>query len=114
MRLVIIKYICIQLIQRTARSVPKSIFTVYSITSSTVTSSQQYKQQFFFHYRVQFYYILEHSSIATCMLELIYFYKGWPMLGGLFVCVEVLRPSQPNGVMSSAVSLPKHTFTGKA
>ena len=23
-----------------------------------------------------------------------------------FVCVEVLRPSQPNGVMSSAVSLP--------
>ena len=23
----------------------------------------------------------------------------------LFVCVEVLRPSQPNGVMSSAVSL---------
>ena len=32
----------------------------------------------------------------------------------LFVCVEVLRPSQPNGVMSSAVSLPNHTFTGKA
>ena len=27
-----------------------------------------------------------------------------------FVCVEVLRPSQPNGVMSSAVSLPNHTF----
>ena len=32
----------------------------------------------------------------------------------MFVCVEVLRPSQPNGVMSSAVSLPKHTFTGQA
>ena len=32
----------------------------------------------------------------------------------LFVCVEVLRPSQPNGVMSSAVSLPSHTFTGQA
>ena len=30
------------------------------------------------------------------------------------VCVEVLRPSQPNGVMSSAVSLPNHTFTGKS
>ena len=32
----------------------------------------------------------------------------------LFVClfVEVLRPSQPSGVMSSAVSLPNHTFTG--
>ena len=31
-----------------------------------------------------------------------------------FVCVEVLRPSQPNGVMSSAVSLPSHRFTGQA
>ena len=31
-----------------------------------------------------------------------------------FVCVEVLRPSQPNGIMSSAVSLPNHTFTGQA
>ena len=29
-------------------------------------------------------------------------------------CVEVLRPSQSNGVMSSAVSLPNHTFTGQA
>ena len=33
---------------------------------------------------------------------------------GSFVCVEVLRPSQPNGVMSSMVSLPNHTFTGQA
>ena len=32
----------------------------------------------------------------------------------LFVCVEVLRPSQSNGVMSSAFSLPNHTFTGQA
>ena len=33
----------------------------------------------------------------------------------LLVCVCVcLRPSQPNGVMSSAVSLPSHTFTGQA
>ena len=31
-----------------------------------------------------------------------------------FVRVDVLRPSQPNGVMSSAVSLPNHTFTGQA
>ena len=31
----------------------------------------------------------------------------------LFVCVEVLRPSQANGVMSSTVSLPNHTFTGQ-
>ena len=32
----------------------------------------------------------------------------------LFVCVEVLRSSQPNGVMSSMVSLPNHMFTGQA
>ena len=32
----------------------------------------------------------------------------------MFVCVEVFRPSQPNGVMSSAVSLPNHMFTGQA
>ena len=30
-----------------------------------------------------------------------------------FICVEVLRPRQPNGVMSSAFSLPNHTFTGQ-
>ena len=28
---------------------------------------------------------------------------------GCLFCVEVLRPSQPNGVMSSAVSLPNLT-----
>ena len=32
----------------------------------------------------------------------------------MLVCVEVLWPSQPNGVISSAVSLPNHTFTGQA
>ena len=38
------------------------------------------------------------------------------MLNGvqLVGCVEVLWPSQPNRVMSSAVSLPNHTFTGQA
>ena len=29
-------------------------------------------------------------------------------------CVEVLQPSQPNGVMSSVVSLPNHMFTRQA
>ena len=32
----------------------------------------------------------------------------------LLVCVEVLQPSQPNGVMLNAVSLPNLTFTGQA
>ena len=34
--------------------------------------------------------------------------------GATAVCVEVLWPGQPNGVMSSAVSLLNHTFTGQA
>ena len=37
-----------------------------------------------------------------------------PYGGRLFVGVEVLRPSQTSGVMSSAVSLSKNTFTGQA
>ena len=32
----------------------------------------------------------------------------------LFVGVEVSRPSQPDGVMVSSVSLPNHMFTGQA
>ena len=36
------------------------------------------------------------------------------IFANLFVCVEVLQPSQPNGVMWSTVSLPSHTFTGQA
>ena len=34
--------------------------------------------------------------------------------GLAFVCVEVLWPSQPTRVMSSAVSLPNHTVTEQA
>ena len=29
------------------------------------------------------------------------------------ICFVVLRPSQPNGLMSSGVILPNHTFTGQ-
>ena len=34
-------------------------------------------------------------------------YTSWEVI----VCVKVLRPSQPTGVVSSAVSLHNHTFT---
>ena len=47
----------------------------------------------------------------------LFFWKSWKKIMNLFclfVCVEVLRPSQPNGVMSNVVSLPNHTFTGQA
>ena len=56
-------------------------------------------------------YVLIYSADLLKVLKffnsLLYFYF-------LFVYVEVLRPSQPNGVMSSAVSLLNHTFTGQA
>ena len=35
-------------------------------------------------------------------------------MNNFLFCVEVLRPSKPNGVMSSAVSLPNHTVIGQA
>ena len=43
-----------------------------------------------------------------------FFYIIYTFLFGYIVCFEVLRPSQPNGVMASAVSLPNHTFIGQA
>ena len=43
---------------------------------------------------------------------IIYYYKK--KVFQEFVRGEVLRPSQPNVVMSSAVSLPNHTSTGQA
>ena len=59
--------------------------------------------------------MLSTANFAWCF-EL----KTWAQLFktnnvvSLFVCVEVLRPSQPNGVMSSMVNLPNHKFTGQA
>ena len=47
-------------------------------------------------------------SSIFCSIQ--YFCK-W-VTKALFVCVEVLRPSQPNGVMSSAVSLPNVYWAG--
>ena len=32
----------------------------------------------------------------------------------VFICVEVLWPSQPNGVKKSVISIPNQTFTGQA
>ena len=50
----------------------------------------------------------EHLGVICTALKCMYIFRI------LFVCVKVLRPSQSNGVMSSAVSLPNHTFTGQA
>ena len=52
----------------------------------------------------------EKKIILSRAIVRVRLWVGW----GLFVCAEVLGPSQPNGVMSSAACLPNHTFTGQA
>ena len=55
-----------------------------------------------------------HNSKLKCFLSFKSVDQNSFSVRILFVCVEVLWPSQPNGVMSSAVSLPNHTFPGQA
>ena len=56
-----------------------------------------------------------HNTFAVHWLFVLRFYGPVNPTGSWwFVCVEVLRPSQPNGVIMSVVSLPNHTFTGQA
>ena len=57
-----------------------------------------------------------HEKFVVCVCLQTHYINCLTEELGMFVCVcvEVLRPSQPNGVMSSAVSLPNHMFTGKA
>ena len=58
---------------------------------------------------------LSHACFI-CIYMYVYMYDidRTRSLCSFLCCVEVLRPCQPNGVMSSAVSLPNHTFTGQA
>ena len=53
-----------------------------------------------------------HSGLIFLFVNFFFF----SFLIKMFIsfCVEVLWPSQPNGVMSSTVSLPNHMFTGQA
>ena len=59
-----------------------------------------------------FLFLMEGMRFVIVALPGLFFYLLFHDF--VCVCVEVLRPSQPNGVMSSAVSLPNHTFTGQA
>ena len=79
------------------------MFCIYWVLSCTLITPLGYKElvplRYFGIYHVLCPLLFLNSSSSVSVL---------------FVCVEVLRPSQPNGVMSSAVSLPNHTFTGQA
>ena len=54
------------------------------------------------------------QTVSNAVRSQIVFHFDLYWIVCLFVCVDVLRPRRPNGVMSSAVSLPNHTFTGQA
>ena len=62
----------------------------------------------------------ETTFVTLCLLSctpspfwIFFFDVGLTALSTIFCLFEVLRPSQPNGVMSSSVSLTNHTFTGR-
>ena len=71
-------------------------------------------------YCVNFLIRHENLYISPCMHFFFFFFEepvsemilGWSF--PCFVCVVVLLPSQPIGVMLSVVCLPNHTFTGQA
>ena len=75
---------------------------------------------FFFFFATQksflfsYFNNLDQTSFRMVFQNLEIIYRDFLIELEFIVCVEVLRPSQPNGVMSSVVSLPNHTFTGQA
>ena len=69
---------------------------------------------FFFRKKLLLFFLFLRKNSYLWSLWHQYYVTGGSNTSILGVCVEVLRSSQPNGVMSSAVSLPNHTFTGQA
>ena len=70
--------------------------------------STEYPQHVFsWRNKKNMFYFLLLGPWYVCLLKHHLFLK---VIG---VCVEVLRPSQPNGVMSSAVSLPNTRLLGR-
>ena len=61
-------------------------------------------------YGLSYFTVLVMSNIETLTLIFVVFTTDCSVC----VRVEVLRPSQPNEVMLSVVSLPNPTFTGQA
>ena len=66
-----------------------------------------------FYFEVVVYFFIKRQLRNDLIFEVTDIFC-WNCMPTDSCCVEVLRPSQPNGVMSSAVSLPNHTFTGQA
>ena len=67
---------------------------------------------FLYSYEAEFVESLLQAGKKHLAQQFNFTYRYIDDVLSLFVCDVVLRPSQPNGVMSSAVNLPNHTFTG--
>ena len=118
---------------RISRSISESPleFEITRVDCIVVVSSVGIKSVVCIHYDVALQFIEQICKLLESIIMLsrslqICFILSWEMpwclsltniklilVKLLFVCVQVLRPSQPNWVMSSAVSLPNHTFTGQ-
>ena len=57
--------------------------------------------------------MVKESHVKSYGASILYRPALLMMMIKMFVCVEVLWPSQPSGVMLSMVSLPNHTLLGR-
>ena len=71
------------------------------------------KEQAFNYSYYCLFYFMYFILKAKCLRDVILLDEVEYTSVCLFVCFEVLQSSQPNGVMSSAVSFTNHTFTGQ-
>ena len=54
-----------------------------------------------------------HKINVRCKMFVTIYHNDTQNYLKILFCVEVLRPSQPNGVMPSSISLPNQRFTGQ-
>ena len=108
----------------TAQTSPWGHWWAFKVKVTQWSINQHQKWKMFYFWSIWLNVDLEHSSVMfnvyflckyifllfSCQsLDLII----WtPLNKPMFVCVEVLRSSQPNGVISSAVSLPSACING--
>ena len=100
------------------RTVDKDPFLMTHLNTTFLANSADNKLKYFSYLskRTGSDISCKLSPVETiCMkYQILFSGKNKTKYFNLFVCVEVLQPSQPSGVMSRAVSLPNPTFTGQA
>ena len=94
----------------------RGFFTMFTCRGSSVRCENMPIQIYwkFYHQKMKIFRIKIRYFSYFCLKHRLWGGYSFNEAVCLFVCVEVLRPCQPNGVMWSAVSLPNHTFSGQA